>query len=266
MITEKEKNNQFIGIPFPSIPSKFTTNQILIGLLIIASFLIGVLYTKVGYLEKNGASNTRDATAQTAPQAPTQAAQQQVAQAPSGKIKDVTDKDHIRGNKNAKLSLVEYSDLECPFCKSFHPTIQDLMKTYGDKIRWVYRHFPLSFHQNAQKEAEATECIAELGGEDAFWSYVDKIFEKTTSNGTGFALDQLGPLALEVGVNQSAFQSCLDNGKYAQHVSDDIADGTTSGVSGTPSTFVVGSKGQTKLIVGAQPIEAFKIEIDKLLK
>ena len=144
--------------------------------------------------------------------------------------------------------------------------MQDLMKTYGDKIRWVYRHFPLSFHANAQKEDEAIECVAELGGNDKFWEYVDKIFERTTSNGTGFALDQLGPLAAEIGVDKTQFQSCLDSGKYTQHVKDDIADGTTGGVSGTPSTFLIDGSGKSQLIVGAQPIESFKTAIDSALK
>lgn len=233
--------------------------QIMIGALVVAAFLIGSLYTKVQYLEKNGASNTK-----VAPAAPNQ--QQPAAIAPSGKIKEVTDKDHIRGNTNAKLTLVEYSDLECPFCKRFHPTMQELMKIYGDKIRWVYRHFPLSFHANAEKEAQASECVAELGGDDAFWSYVDKMFEKTASNGTGFALDQLGPLAAEVGVNQSAFQNCLDSDKYAQLVKDQIADGTTGGVSGTPSTFLIDGNGKSQIIVGAQPVESFKTAIDAILK
>ncbi len=239
-----------------AVKKKSLTNRVLIVLLIVASFFLGSLYTKVQYLEKNSTPTK----AAIAPQ------QQPAALAPSGKIKPVTDKDHIRGNKSAKLSLVEYIDLECPFCKRFHPTMQELMKTYGDKIKWVYRHFPLSFHANAQKEGEATECVGELGGNDAFWNYVDKMFEKTTSNGTGFALDQLGPLAAEVGVNQSAFQSCLDNGKYTQHVKDDIADGTTGGVSGTPSTFLIDAKGKSQIIVGAQPIDAFKTVIDQALK
>lgn len=244
------KAKKSITVP---LPKDNKLQMILIGALIVAAFLIGSLYTKVQYLEKNVGSSTQTAT-QTAPQAP------------SGKIKDVTSKDHIRGNKNAKLSLVEYSDLECPFCKRFHPTMQELLKTYGDKIRWVYRHFPLSFHANAQKEAEATECVAELGGNDAFWSYVDKMFEKTTSNGTGFALDQLGLLAREVGVNQSAFQSCLDNGKYEQFVKDQIADGASGGVNGTPSTFLIDANGKSQIIVGAQPIESFKTAIDAALK
>lgn len=226
---------------------------ILIVLLIVASFLLGALTTKLAARAGNLSPSAQPNPPQTAPNEPNQ-------QAPAGKIKPVTDKDHIRGSKKAKVTIVEYSDLECPFCQRFHPTMKEILQTYGDKVNWVYRHFPLSFHANAQKESEASECVAELGGNDAFWNYIDKIFEKTTSNGTGFALDKLGPLAVEVGVNQTQFQSCLDSGKYTKLVQDQIADGTTGGVSGTPSTFING-----QLVVGAQPVSSFKTIIDQEL-
>jgi protein-disulfide isomerase len=232
-----------------------STNKMLVVALIIAAFFLGSLTNKVSTIEK-------EATQATAPQA---VPDDSGAQPTAGKIKPVTSSDHTRGNKNAKVTLVEYSDFECPFCQRFHPVTQELLKTYGDKIRLVYRHFPLTFHANAQKEAEASECIAELGGQDAFWKYVDTIFERTTANGTGFALEKLGPLAGELGVNQAEFQTCLDSDKYEKLVKDQIADGTKGGVSGTPSTFIIDPKGETQLIVGAQPIEAFKTEIDKAL-
>lgn len=234
-----------------------STNKTLVVALIIAAFFLGSLTNKVATLEKNGTIGS--APQAVAPKAPSGAGAQPVA----GKIKSVTSSDHIRGNVNAKVTLVEYSDFECPFCKNFHPTTLELLKTYGDKIRLVFRHYPLPFHQNAQKEAEASECIAQLGGNDAFWKYTDTIFERTTSNGTGFALDKLGPLAAELGVDQQQFQSCLDSGKYEKLVKDSIAEGQTAGVQGTPSTFIIDSKGNSQIVVGAQPIEAFKTVIDK---
>lgn len=237
-----------------------STNRTLVVALIIAAFFLGSLTNKVATLEKGttptiAAGDVKQPT-QTGNPAPSAAAQ---------KAKPVTAADHIRGNKNAKITLIEYSDFECPFCKNFAPTTQELLKTYGDKIRLVFRHYPLPFHQNAQKEAEASECIAQLGGNDSFWKYTDAIFERTTSNGTGFALDKLGSLAAELGVNQQQFQSCLDSGKYAKLVKDSVAEGQTAGVQGTPSTFIVDSKGNSQIVVGAQPIDSFKTVIDKNL-
>lgn len=234
-----------------------STNRILVVALIIAAFFLGSLISKLSYLEKDTANP------QTTPQ--TVAPNDSGAQ-PAGQIKPVTSSDHIRGNTDAKVTLVVYSDFECPFCQRFHPVTQELLKTYGDKIRLVYRHFPLSFHANAQKEAEASECIAELGENDKFWTFADTIFERTTANGTGFALDKLGPLAAELGVSEREFQTCLDSGKYEKLVKDQIADGTKGGVSGTPSTFIINPKGETQILVGAQPIETFKTEIDKALE
>lgn len=187
------------------------------------------------------------------------------APAPSGPVPPVSKDDHVRGNLNtAKVVLIEYSDMECPFCKRFHPTIQQAVKEYGDKIAWVYRHYPLSFHANAQKEAEASECATELGGNKSFWSFTDAIFARTTSNGTGFALTQLAPLAKEIGLNEAAFKNCLDSGKYAKKVQDSEAAGATAGVQGTPGTFVVGKNG-SQLIPGALPYESIKQAIDAAL-
>lgn len=260
MIKKKPQEKEILPSTLSSF--KIGSTQLLVGLLIIASFLLGSLFTKLQYLERSNATGTplgavpNPPTAQKAP----------APQAPAGKIKNVTDKDHIRGNKDAKVSVVEFSDYECPFCKRFHPTMLNLVKTYGDRVRFIYRHFPLAFHQNAQKQAEASECIAELAGNDAFWKYTDIIFERTTSNGTGFALEKLGPLAAELGLDQTEFQSCLDSGKYAQHVKDDMADGSAAGVSGTPSTFIIDSKGKSQIIVGAQPESAFTAVLDQVLK
>jgi protein-disulfide isomerase len=144
--------------------------------------------------------------------------------------------------------------------------MQQLMTDYGGKVAWVYRQYPLSFHQNAEKEAEASECAAELGGNDAFWKFADKIFERTTSNGTGFALDALGPLAKEIGLDQTKFQKCLDSGKYAQLVQQEENDGQTAGVTGTPGNIVWTKDGKAQLVEGAVPLSALKSVIDPLLK
>ncbi len=187
------------------------------------------------------------------------------APAPSGPVPPVTKDDHVRGDAKAPLTLIEYSDYECPFCQRFHPTMLQVMEQYSGKVKWVFRHFPLSFHQNAQKEAEASECMAELGGANAFWKYTDAIFERTAAGGTGFPLSGLGALAKELGVNQQKFQTCLDSGKYAAKVKTQADAGGGAGINGTPGTFVVTAQGEATLITGAQPLEQVKAAIDAAL-
>lgn len=199
-----------------------------------------------------------------APSAPTQPTNPGSAPKP-GPVKPVSKDDHIRGDKNAKVTLIEYSDLECPFCARFHPTAKQLLDEYKGKVNWVYRHFPLSFHANAQKEAEASECAAELGGSDAYWKYVDAIFERTTSNGTGFALDKLAPLAKEIGLDEKKFKDCLDGGKMTARIQKDFSDGQSAGVDGTPGSILLTKSGKSALIPGAVPYDTLKSQLDQLL-
>ncbi len=209
-----------------------------------------------------GTKNANSTTTTTAAAATTNTSTGQTFSSP----KPVTDADYIRGNKDAKLTLVEFSDYECPFCKSFHPTLLTIMDQYKDKVRWVYRQFPLSFHANAPKEAEAGLCVGKLGGQDKFWAFSDKIFERTTSNGTGFALTNLGALAKEVGVNQDKFQACLDSGEMTATVQAEEADGTASGVTGTPTALLLDSNGKVITgIPGAYPLDQVKGFIDDAL-
>jgi len=183
------------------------------------------------------------------------------------KMPPITSADHVRGDlSKAKIALVEYSDYECPFCKEFDPTLQAVVQKYGTDVAWIYRYFPLSFHQNAEKEAEAAECVSQLGGNQAFWNFSDKIYERTTSNGTGFALSALGPLAKEVGVDQTKFQACLDSGKNASIVAADLAGGEAAGIDGTPGTFIITKDGRTDTITGAQSLDTVEAKIDALLK
>jgi len=177
-------------------------------------------------------------------------------------------RDHIYGNPEAVISLIEYSDFECPFCKTFHPTAKQLVDAYVGKVNWVYRHYPLEFHNpGSQKEAEASECANELGGNEAFWKYADTIYQRTTSNGKGFPIDKLVPLAEELGLDKAQFQACLDSGKYTTRVQEDFTEGTNSGISGTPGNILLNNQtGAVKLKVGALPFEALKAEIDQMLK
>jgi protein-disulfide isomerase len=198
-----------------------------------------------------------------------QAEQQARNRAQSEKIKNIrpvdANRDHIFGNPNAPITLIEYSDFECPFCKRFHPTVTELMKNNPDKLRWVYRHFPLGFHNpGAQKQAEASECVAKLGGNDAFWKYSELIYQRTASNGTGFPLENLQPLAEEIGVDGKAFEKCFEIGQMTARVQQDIDNGVSIGVSGTPAAFLLSNSGETRVIAGAQPLRELQRVVDEL--
>jgi protein-disulfide isomerase len=170
--------------------------------------------------------------------------------------------DHIRGDlSKATVAVVEYSDFECPFCQRHHPTMQQIMDTYKDDVVWVYRHFPLSFHPNAQKAAEASECANELGGNEAFWKFTDGVFALDALSNDAFVT-----VAKGAGLNEAAFKTCLNSGKYAKHVQDDMNGGSAAGVNGTPGNIVVNLKtNENRIVSGAQPFSAFKSAIDALL-
>lgn len=188
----------------------------------------------------------------------------------------VTKADHIQGSINAKVVIIDYSDTECPFCKRFHETLKKIYSDYSKdgKVAWVYRHFPLDMHKKAPKEAEATECASELGGENAFWKYLDTIYKNTPAN-DGLDPAQLITFAGDVGLDKTAFKKCLDSGKYASKVAEAKAAGFKAGARGTPYTvFAVTVNGKTEYVplvdengrgLGALPYEGIKSVVDKLL-
>jgi len=202
-------------------------------------------------------------------QNPGPAAAQPVAQgqqAPIGDLEAVTavsSADHIRGNINAPVKIVEYSDTECPFCKQFHNTLKQVVAEYGDQVAWVYRHFPLdSLHS---KEAEATECAAELGGNDKFWAYLDRLMEVTPSN-NGLDAAELPKIAQYVGLDVAKFNTCLSSGKYAQKIEEHVQNAMATGGQGTPWSVVIGKGDKKYPLSGAQPYQNVKQLIDTALK
>lgn len=174
------------------------------------------------------------------------------------------DDDPALGDSSAKVTIIEFSDFQCPFCRRFwQDTYGQLKKEYIDtgKAKLVFRDYPLNFHPAAEPSAQAGECADEQG---KFWEYHDKIFQEQQKLGTGtvqYGITELKRWAQAIGLNATQFNSCLDSGKYKEEVAKDVADGSASGVSGTPSFFINGN-----LLVGAQPFSAFKAAIDAELK
>lgn len=178
----------------------------------------------------------------------------------------VSDGEHVRGNPQARVTLIEYVDFECPFCKKHVGTADQLIAMYGNDVSVVFRHFPLPFHQNAFKEAEAAECAGRFGGNDGFWKYHDALFARTKGGGTGFSADQLVPLAAELGIPSAGFSSCLDNGEAGGVVTAQFDAGKKAGVTATPTMFIVNrATGQAEKILGAVSVERYKGIIDGML-
>ncbi|MAG28910.1 hypothetical protein CL632_02070 [bacterium] len=174
----------------------------------------------------------------------------------------VTDDDWVRGNRNAKISLVEFSDYECPFCSRFHQTAQQVIDEYPDDVNWVYRHFPLtSIHPTAVARAEAAECAGSIGGNDAFWDYTDGLFENIELYGSASGRSSLaGEIALDV----DKFDECVEKGTFSAKVTDQANQAVAAGGRGTPySIFVAGDE---KIPVsGAVPFSQIQAMVESLL-
>lgn len=205
--------------------------------------------------------------------------------------------DHIRGNPQADIVVVEYSDTECPFCKQFHTTMRDIMDEYGDsgEVAWIYRHFPIpQLHPKAPKEAEALECAAEQGGNDMFWAFADMVYDRTASNN---ALDigvyntpstvpvnpqtgepyytqteptsetdagQLSDFARELGLDVPTFEACIQSGRTADRINTDYNEAQEAGGGGTPHSILLFNDEQYAL-PGALPQPTMKQLIDMML-
>lgn len=186
-----------------------------------------------------------------------------IQQKPADEKLTVTADDHVRGNRDAEIILYEFSDFECPFCGKHHPTLQKVVDEYDGRVAWVFRHFPLSSHLNARDKAEASECVAELADNEAFWKFTDDLFE----SGVDTQENELSGLAEKSGIDQLTFEECLMSGKHTQTVRRHIREGRSAGVSGTPGNVLVNTRtGEQKVISGAIPYEQLKTAIDDLLE
>jgi len=169
----------------------------------------------------------------------------------------ISERDHIRGNPDSPVTIVEFSDFQCPFCQRFHPTVQQILKDYPDKVRWVYKHFPLDqIHPQARPAAEASECVWEQKGNDGFWQFADLLFENQSKLGEGLYKELAGNL----GLNLDQFNNCLSSRKYKDKVEADYQEGIKAGVQGTPGSFVNG-----EAVSGAVPYETLKAAVEKAL-
>ena len=144
------------------------------------------------------------------------------------------DTDWYRGNKDAKVTIIEFSDIQCPFCTRHHNTMKQLLEEYPQDVKWVFKHFPLdSIHPQARKAAEASECAGDQG---KFWEYLDHLFDNQNQLGSSFYISA----AEELGLDKDKMKSCIDTGKFKKRVNDNYQEGLKYGVRGTPGNFING--------------------------
>lgn len=220
---------------------------VLLGILLIAAFLIGSMWIKIKTLEggKNGGERTA-----VIPQATGTVAGQT-----TGKVEvAITPDDSVKGNPEAKVTIVEFSDFQCPFCAIVEPTVKKVLETYGDNVKFVYKNFPLPSHENAQPAALAALCAKDQG---KFWEYHDTLFENQES----LKVTDLKKYAADLGLKTQDFNGCLDNKKYQNQIQADLNEGNRVGVRGTPAFFING-----RPLSGAQPLENFQAMIKEELK
>ncbi len=230
-----------------------TTNPYLVPAAIL---IAGGLVAAAVFMGGNGGNIAP--VANTGTNQPTQAAPQPTGSTDA--VRAVSNEDHIKGNPDAPIKIVEYSDFECPFCKRFHDTMNQVMGEQGASgdVAWVFRHFPLEqLHPvKAQAVAVASECAAEQGGNEAFWKFTDGYFDVTLTNNRTDIETVIPQLVNEIGLDQTAFQSCFTSGKYDEHIAADIQNAVETGGRGTPWSIVIAPNGKTFPLNGAQPLAA----------
>lgn len=243
-----------ISLPQISLPRNYTPFYVV--LLIVLSFLLGALTVKSQYLEKNGTTLGANAPAQTQPAQPIQQ-----PQGPAAKVDVANGHFPVLGQDSAKVTIVEFADLRCPFCQQFYnTTFPQIKKEYIDtgKAKFYWRHYDF-LGPASVTAANGVECANE---QNKFWDMHNYLYEHQPSetDTSMYATDKLTSIATDLGLNADQFKSCLDGKKYDKNVSSDLADGQKAGVNGTPTFFVNGNS-----LVGAQPFNAFKTIIDQEL-
>ncbi|MDP2632061.1 MAG: thioredoxin domain-containing protein [Candidatus Uhrbacteria bacterium] len=194
----------------------------------------------------------------------TSSAQPVVSTGITSALTTVSATDHTRGSENPDIIWIEYSDFECPYCKRFYPVVNQTLEKYGDRVQFIYRHFPFPTHVGAEAKAIASECVNEIAGEDAFWLFHDIMFEFSNTDGTGIEVADLEPIVGQIGINTQVFSNCLESGRYDDRVTTDLVIATQAGVKGTPTSFVIGPDGSVQVVEGAasfSKVESIIIEM-----
>ncbi|MFA4999703.1 MAG: thioredoxin domain-containing protein [Parcubacteria group bacterium] len=173
----------------------------------------------------------------------------------------VSESDHILGSKDAKIKVVTYADMECPYCIDFESTMRTIVSDYNGQVAWVFRHFPLDFHENAEPAAIASECVADISGEDSFWQFMQKFASDINASKE---ID-VKAIAVSLGINAGSFTDCYNSDKPKEKIDADYSNGFEAGLEGTPYSVIFADGKPVDTIDGAYPLEDVKAAIDSHL-
>ncbi len=233
-----------------SIFVKYT--PVLFVVTIILAFVVGFLLQKL--------VSVQNSTPTTAPLY----IGEKLSEEQAKKVPVVTKLDHLKGLETAEIIMVEYSDLQCPYCKEFHPVLKQVYDEYGGKVAWVYRHFPITLrHPRAVPAAMASECVASLSSNDSFWKFIDTIFTDQTKYLTDEGLKEA---AVSAGAKAGAFDACYKSNKFQSVIDSQYKAGEEAGVVGTPGTYIFNKKGEVWSIPGIVSYSSVKATIEEALK
>lgn len=179
----------------------------------------------------------------------------------AAQAKDVSEKDHVLGNPDAEITLIEFSDFQCPFCASLHPTLSRIVTESNGNINWVYRYFPLnSIHPEATPSALASECVARYAGNNAFWKFADELFKNQEKLG----IPLYEKLSEAANISSEDLASCMTSEDTTARITENLDDAITSGGQGTPYVIIVNNRNLEKTsFSGALPYTQIVAQIGK---
>ena len=229
-----------------------TAKAIIIGAIVIGVVIVVGFFYQNNYWDKNFTEKVKSSITELQPN--------------PAKMRPISKDDHIFGDTKASVKLVVYTDLECPYCKTFHNAILELKNDYikDGKIAIIYRNMPLDqLHSKARGEAVAAECVAKLGGNDKYWQFVDKVFEATPSN-NGLDASLLPQFAANLGLDAAKFAACLTDKSIADKVQADEQNAIDMGGQGTPFPVVVKDNKVLGPLNGALPAGELRKLVDQV--
>jgi len=246
---------------------KFGSNNFSLILIVLGVFVFGFSFGSLWKENKTLGSKTDVPAIADSDKAAPAAPVADEANNQAENMPEITKNDHTRGTKNPKITLVEYSDFQCPFCNRIHPTYSKILENYGDDVAWVYRHYPLdAIHPNARPAAEMSECVAEYGSNDKFWEFIDIIYERIKTDTDITTQKKLYEVVAEIGLNLDKIKSCVESNEMKEVVEAQIKGGSSAGVRGTPATILVTADGEYEFLSGALPYESFEQKIKTYLE